>query len=144
MTRHVVAALADFPPGARMRVVIEGRAVAVFNIGGELFALQDRCPHRGGSLCEGRLTGKVEAAQPGHYEFSRAGEILRCPWHGWEFDVRTGLSRCAPMQWRARTFEVGVACGEDLDEADLRIETFPVAVEDAYVVVTVQARAPGG
>ena len=137
MTRHVIAPLTALPPGTRKRVVIEGRAIAVFNIGGELFALQDRCPHRGGSLCEGRLTGQVEAAQPGQYQFSRAGEILRCPWHGWEFDVRTGLSRCAPTQWRARTFEVGVERGGDIDEADLRIETFPVSVEDAYVVVTV-------
>ena len=135
MTRHVVAPLADLPPGARKRVTVEGLAIAVFNIGGEFFALQDRCPHRGGSLSEGRLTGLVEAAEPGVYTYARGGEILRCPWHGWEFDVRTGLSRCTPEQWRARTFEVGV---------EPRVETYPVSVEDAHVVVTVQARAPGG
>ena len=109
MTRHAVAALADLPPGTRKRVVVEGLAIAVFNIGGELFALQDRCPHRGGSLSEGRLTGLVEAAEPGVYTYVRGGEILRCPWHGWEFDIRTGLSRCTPEQWRARTFEAKAA-----------------------------------
>jgi len=68
----------------------------VFNLGGEFFALSNRCPHRGGSLCQGNLTGLVLSDEPGHYNYIRRGEIIRCPWHSWEFDIRTGKSWCDP------------------------------------------------
>ena len=136
MPKHVVAALEELPPGTRKRVEVEGRAVVVFNVAGELFALLDRCPHRGASLCEGRLTGLIEASEPGRYHFSRAGEILRCPWHGWEFDIRTGRSRCDPERVRARAYEVSVAHGDALADGPYRLETFEVSVEKDYVVVT--------
>src|SRR5262245_53230774 len=102
MARHVVAAVTDIPPGSRKLVDVSGRAIVLFNLSGEFFALGNRCPHRGGSLCHGSLTGLVEAAAPGEYRYSRRGEIIRCPWHGWEFDIRTGRSWCDPNSVRAR------------------------------------------
>ena len=77
MAKHVIAALREFPAGTRKLVDIRGRQIAVFNIKGEFFALANRCPHQGGSLCEGRLTGLVEAKEPGEYRYSRQGEIDR-------------------------------------------------------------------
>jgi len=65
MSRHVVAALSELPPGSRKLVNIDGRPIGVFNIGGEFFALLNRCPHQGGNLCEGRLIGLVESPAPG-------------------------------------------------------------------------------
>jgi nitrite reductase/ring-hydroxylating ferredoxin subunit len=82
MSRHVVAPMRDLPPGSRKLVDIDGRAIVIFNIGGEFFALLNRCPHQGGNLCEGKLIGLVESSEPGVYRYSREGEILRCPWHG--------------------------------------------------------------
>ena len=92
MSKHVVATVAEIPPGNRKLVTVRGRSIAVFNLGGEFFGLFNRCPHQGGPMCEGILTGLIESDEPGHYRYSRKGEILRCPWHGWEFDVRTGQS----------------------------------------------------
>ncbi len=63
--KHVVAAVAEIPPGGRKLVTADGRAIVVFNLGGEFFALSNRCPHRGGSLCEGNLTGLVLSDEPG-------------------------------------------------------------------------------
>jgi 3-phenylpropionate/trans-cinnamate dioxygenase ferredoxin subunit len=137
MAKHVVAALEELPPGSRKLVTIESRSIALFNIGGEFFALLDRCPHRGGSLCKGRLTGLVEAKEPGRYVYSRPGEILRCPWHGWEFDIRTGRSRCDPEKVRTRSYEVAVASGGGIAEGPYEVQTFEVAVEKDYVVLTV-------
>jgi nitrite reductase/ring-hydroxylating ferredoxin subunit len=137
MAKHVVAPLDELPPGSRKLVTVKGRKVAVFNIGGELFALLDRCPHRGGSLCEGSLTGLVEAGEPGRYAYSRPGEILRCPWHGWEFDIRTGKSWCDPEKVRATSYEVAVEPGGRLAEGPYAVETFPVSIEQDYVVLTV-------
>lgn len=135
MARHVVARAADLPSGTRTRVVVDGRAVLVLNIGGELFALSDKCPHRGASLCDGILTGLVRASEPGRPEITRAGEIIRCPWHQWEFDVRTGRSYCDPRRLRLMQFNVDIAHGADLVEGPYVAETFKVAVEDDYVVV---------
>jgi nitrite reductase/ring-hydroxylating ferredoxin subunit len=135
MVKHVIAPLRDFPPGSRKLVDLKGRRIVVFNIKGEFFALANRCPHQGGSLHEGRLTGLVESSEPGQYHYSRRGEIIRCPWHSWEFDVRTGKSWCDPTRVRARQFAVSVAPGSQLVEGPYIAETFSVSVEDDYVVL---------
>lgn len=138
MAKHVVARAAELQAGQRRRVEIEGRAILVLNIDGELFALSDKCPHKGGSLAGGNLTGLVESSQPGEYRYSRPGEMLRCPWHQWEFDVRTGRSWCDPRRLRLMNFAVTVEPGAKLVEGPYVAETFPVTVEDAYIVVEVK------
>ena len=70
MTRHVVATVDEIPPGGRKIVEIAGRSLGVFNIGGEYFALRNRCPHQGGPLCVGHLTGFAFSTTPGEYEDS--------------------------------------------------------------------------
>ncbi|MPY96023.1 MAG: Rieske 2Fe-2S domain-containing protein [Acidimicrobiia bacterium] len=137
MARHVVAPLSDLPPGQRKVVNVGGRSVVVLNIDDELFALLDRCPHQGASFAGGVLCGLVESDVPGSYQLSRQGEILRCPWHGWEFDVRTGQSWCEPSKIKVRRYEARVETGKRLVEGPYVAETFPVTVEDAYVVVDV-------
>ena len=135
MARHVVARAADIPPGSRQLVTIGGRGVVVFNVKGEFFALSDQCPHKGGRLSRGKLTGLVESGEPGSYRYSRQGEIVRCPWHGWEFDIRTGRSWCDPRRMRLMQFAVSVEPGATLVEGPYVAETFKVAVEDEYVVI---------
>jgi 3-phenylpropionate/trans-cinnamate dioxygenase ferredoxin subunit len=135
MAKHVIAPTRDFPAGTRKLVDLDGRRIVVFNIKGEFFALANRCPHQGGSLFHGRLTGLVESSEPGKYRYSRQGEIIRCPWHSWEFDVRTGKSWCDPSRVRARQFAVSVTPGSQLVEGPYVAETFSVSVEDDYVVL---------
>ncbi|MGB6537707.1 MAG: Rieske (2Fe-2S) protein [Xanthobacteraceae bacterium] len=135
MAKHVIASLREFPEGSRKLVDIKGRPIAVFNVNGEFFALANRCPHQGGSLFHGRLVGLIESSEPGCYRYSRRGEIVRCPWHGWEFDLRTGKSWCEPDRVRARQFAVSIAPGAKLVEGPYVAETFPVRVEDDYVVL---------
>ena len=135
MAKHVVAAVGDIPPGTRRLAQVNGRAIVVFNLGGEFFALNNRCPHRGGSLCQGRQTGLVESDGPGNYRYSRPGEIIRCPWHGWEFDIRTGQSYCDPKRFRARAYPVKVEPGSSVVKGPYIAETLAVSVESDYVVV---------
>ena len=135
MAKHVVAAVGDIPPGTRRLAQVNGRAIVVFNLGGEFFALNNRCPHRGGSLCQGKQTGLVESDGPGNYRYSRPGEIIRCPWHGWEFDIRTGQSFCRAVRAKARPLPVRVEPGSDIVEGPYKAETVEVRVEDNYVVV---------
>jgi 3-phenylpropionate/trans-cinnamate dioxygenase ferredoxin subunit len=105
-------------------VTVAGQSIGVFNVGGEYFALRNRCPHQGGALCEGKLWGVLNADVPGAFHYSPSREILTCPWHGWEFYVRTGRSWCDPQRLRVRSYDVSV-------------ETFPVEVDETRIVLEV-------
>jgi nitrite reductase/ring-hydroxylating ferredoxin subunit len=111
MTRHVIAPVDELPPGTRKFLTIDARPIAVFNIKGEFFGLLNRCPHQGAALCEGPLIGLAQSSDPGEIEYTRLGEIIRCPWHGWEFDIRTGQSYCDPKRFRAKAYPVNVEPG---------------------------------
>ena len=137
MARHIVATVDEIAPGQRRLVSVNGREIGIFNVDGEYFAVGNRCPHEGASLCKGRLVGLVEASEPGSYQYSRRGELVRCPWHGWEFDLRTGKSWCEPDRTKVRSYELKVESGGALVEGELRAETFPVSVEKQYIVVEV-------
>jgi 3-phenylpropionate/trans-cinnamate dioxygenase ferredoxin subunit len=69
--------------------------------------------------------------------------MVRCPWHGWEFDLATGRSYCDPARMKVRTFGVKVCPVAALEEGPYRIEVFPVRVEDAYVVVSLASQDQG-
>jgi 3-phenylpropionate/trans-cinnamate dioxygenase ferredoxin subunit len=133
--RHVVAGAREIPPGSRKVVTVGGRDIVVFNVGGEYFALANRCPHQGGRLCDGKLVGLVASHEPGRYDYSRPHEIIRCPWHGWEFDLRTGRSNCEPARIRTRAYEV--LCEPAEESGPLVAETFPVIEQDRRVLVEV-------
>jgi nitrite reductase/ring-hydroxylating ferredoxin subunit len=95
-----LATLDELPPGATKEVEHDGRIYALFNIGGEISVLDGICPHQGGPLAEGELHGTV----------------VTCPWHGWQFDVRTGQALLASR---------------------VRQPTFPVRIEGQDVLVAV-------
>ena len=137
MTRHVVASVADLPPGSRTFLTLEGRPIAVFNIQGEYFGLLNRCPHQGAALCEGPLIGLAQSHDPGAIEYTRQGEIIRCPWHGWEFDIRTGQSYCDPRRFRVKAYAVHVEHGAAVVKGPYVAETIAVSVESDYVVVDI-------
>jgi 3-phenylpropionate/trans-cinnamate dioxygenase ferredoxin subunit len=137
MSRHVVATVGELAPGTSKLVTVKGREIGLFNVNGEFFALANRCPHMGGPLCHGRIVALVQSDGPGHYRLARHEEFLRCPWHGWEFDIRTGQSWCDPKDLKIRQFAVSVEAGETLVKGPFVAETFAVSVEENYVVVDV-------
>ena len=121
MTRVVIAKVWEIPPGDRKIVVpFRGRAgIGVFNVNGELYALRNICPHKRGPLCTGELTGRIDAAAPpssrqAELTVEGDGEVLRCPWHQWPFEIATG--RC-------------------LVDPDVRVKTYPVHVDGNDIVV---------
>jgi nitrite reductase/ring-hydroxylating ferredoxin subunit len=135
MARHVIAPVDELPPGTRKLLEIDGRPIAVFNIKGEYFGLMNRCPHQGAALCEGPLIGLAQAKTPGEIEYTKLGEIIRCPWHGWEFDIRTGQSYCDPRRFRVKAYPAHVEPGANVVKGPYVAETIPVSVESDYVVV---------
>jgi NAD(P)H-dependent nitrite reductase small subunit len=71
---RTVAKTDEIPENSGKTIDLDGMPVAVFNVGGEFFAIHDTCPHAGGPLGEGELEGCV----------------VTCPWHSWSFNVKTG------------------------------------------------------
>jgi len=125
--RHVVAHVSEIPAGDRKIVTIAGRSIGVFNVNGAFYAVRNSCPHQGGELCLGPTVGLATADKPGEIHYSREGEILRCPWHGWEFDLATGRSVFDPNRTRVKSYPVEVE--------ELQAETYPVEIERDRVVV---------
>lgn len=90
-----VAAVADVPPGSGKVVQADGRFLALFNVDGTFYALDNTCLHRGGPVGEGDLEGVV----------------VTCPWHGFQYDVTTGRNVFDP-DVGLETFPVRVADGD--------------------------------
>jgi nitrite reductase/ring-hydroxylating ferredoxin subunit len=127
MTRHIVARTTEIPPGGNKVVGVGGRDIVVFHVNGEYFALLNRCPHAGAPLEKAACVARLTSPEPGVYQRSRVGELLRCAWHGWEFDMRTGQSWFDPKRVKVRTYPVVIEDGETLAKGPYVAETFPGA-----------------
>ena len=101
-----VASLSALSPGTAAEIVAGDRIVALFNVEGAVYALDGVCPHQGGPLGQGDLEGCV----------------LSCPWHGWQFDVRTGQHQFS---------------------ASLRQPTLPVRIDGDAIFVDIAASDGG-
>lgn len=104
VARIRVASVGEVPPETGKEVVAGGRIIALFNVAGTFHALDGVCPHQGGPLGQGALQGNV----------------VTCPWHGWQFDVSTGQHLLNPQVCQPR-LDVSVE-GDDvfvvIDEAN--------------------------
>lgn len=91
-----VAAVGEIPAGEIRELQVGEKAVAVAHVNGKFFAMNGVCPHRGGPLGEGSMEGNV----------------VTCPWHGWQFDVTTGKS-CLSAEVEVREYPIEVR-GDEL------------------------------
>ncbi len=108
---HRVCAVDELPPGSRRVVRIDGRELAVINVEGEFIALRNRCAHQGGPLGEGPLTRTVVGSEASGWEPEPwDGIVIRCPWHGLEYDVSSGRVPGDP-RWRVKVYETRVRDG---------------------------------
>ena len=116
MSKHVLGPIEEFPRGEVRIVEVGRRSVGVFHFeDGSLRAVRNSCPHHGAPICTGRWSGTMVPSAPGEYLYGLEGSVLRCPWHGWEFDLNTGKAL--------------------FDTAKSRLVTYPVSVEDGEVVI---------
>jgi nitrite reductase (NADH) small subunit len=102
--RHVVARADELVPGGRRVVKVGGREIGVFNVAGSFYGVRNVCPHRSGPLCLGRLRPLVEW-EGEQTTYQRENEILKCPWHQYEFDLETGACIVDP-KLRVRSYRV--------------------------------------
>ena len=95
-----VASTPYLKPGAAIAVEVKGKTIALFNVGGKIYAMDNTCLHQGGPLAEGTLSG----------------EVVTCPWHQWEYNVRTGAN---------------------VGDESLRLSTYPVEIDGTDIKVAV-------
>jgi nitrite reductase/ring-hydroxylating ferredoxin subunit len=120
MSEHTVATVGELNDGDRKLVEVEGREIALFRTDGEFRAYTNWCIHQGGPACEGSVTGTSDAEfdreeLETELKWCKEGEVLNCPWHGWEYDIPTG---------------------ECLSKEGAKLPAHPVRVEDEEVVVS--------
>lgn len=117
MTEIFVAKAAELPDGERRIVSHDGVEIGVFHWQGAFYAYRNLCVHQGGPACEGLIMHKVEDVlgpdRTWHGQTFSADEVhFVCPWHGYEYDIRTGEC-AADRRLKLKTYEV-VRRGEDI------------------------------
>jgi nitrite reductase (NADH) small subunit len=108
MDRYQVAQMDEIPEGGKKIVSVKGIEYGIFNVGGSYYAWRNVCPHAGAPVCLGKVCGTRLPSLVYEYKYGRDNEILRCPWHGWEFDLLTGEHLVDPeTKLRRGKLEVG-------------------------------------
>jgi nitrite reductase (NADH) small subunit len=97
MKEYMLGDVDAVPEGSGRAFAVGNRTIAVFRAKGKVFALNNRCVHKGASMCEGEVTTD--------------GTEVRCPWHNWPFELATGRHRLDPSQ-RTRTYNVRIEDGQ--------------------------------
>lgn len=114
MTWEDIGSVADLERDGHVIARVGGREIGVVRVNGDLRGVRNRCPHHGGPLCLGTVRERL-GGKPGGYELAGT-RVLRCPWHGWEFDAATG--QC-------------------VDDASMRVAVYPAKAEGGRVFVDI-------
>lgn len=102
----VIGHLRNFPDNQFRIVEVNGRSIGVFRRGNEFYALRNVCPHKGGPLCRGTVSGSVVPSDPDSYVYEDDQLVVRCPWHGWEFSLQSGKGQFGAANLRVASYAV--------------------------------------
>lgn len=113
MIKHRVCRVDQVTSGTVTPVMMgRGKILLTRLPSGEIRAFASRCPHQGADLEHGCMTGHAHSDQPNVLMMDRPGQILRCPWHGFEFDICSGKSVADQGKLKLRRFDVEIADSE--------------------------------
>lgn len=108
MSWVAVAKVEDCKAGKAHIVNVNGREIGIFHEGGSFYAVLNHCPHSGAPVCQGRVEGRVVRGDDGRITYDHSARTLRCPWHHWEFDLKTGRA-LVPIRERLKVYPVRVS-----------------------------------
>lgn len=121
MEEHVVGTVDELEDKDRLLIEVKGREIGIFEVNGEYHAYVNWCVHQGGPICEGRLSGEQKAkfnrdSLETELEWTNEDGVIACPWHGWEFDLKSG---------------------KNIAREDIKLPSYPVHEKDGQIVLTV-------
>ncbi|MDT8862971.1 Rieske (2Fe-2S) protein [Alkalihalobacillus sp. MEB130] len=105
MKKYEVANIKEIHNKKPKIVEVKGIEIGIYLVDGEYYAWRNYCPHAAAPVCQGVVCGTRLPSMVYNYEYGRDQEILRCPWHGWEFDLKTGQHLVDPNV-RLRNFPI--------------------------------------
>lgn len=111
MTSYEVARVEDIPDRDGMIVTVGSLEIGLFRSGDTIRAWRNHCPHMAAPVCRGTVTGTMLTTEVYQYRYGRDGEILQCPWHGWEFDLESGRHLAPGSSARLRGYPVEIVNG---------------------------------
>jgi nitrite reductase/ring-hydroxylating ferredoxin subunit len=116
-----VGAVEDFVEGKFALLTVESRQIGIIRLpSGTFRAVLNSCPHKGAPVCKGLVGGTWLPSSPGELKFDRGGEVLICPWHGFEYDLVSGEELYQDRPTRLRMYPTSVDNGELMIEISTR------------------------
>ena len=116
MAKIDICSSKEIPLGERKLVKVGRQTIGIFNVNGRYCAIKNSCIHDQAPVCLGEVNGTYIPSDFGEYVWGMEGQVLRCPWHGWEFDLLTGRS---------------------LFDPETKLTTYPITVENGRIVVEI-------
>jgi nitrite reductase (NADH) small subunit len=90
--KYIIGKVEDFNKEGCHLVEVKGRKLGIYKVDDKFYALLNACPHKGAPLCKGSSNGTMLSSRPNEFKHGLENEIVRCPWHGYEFEIATGES----------------------------------------------------
>lgn len=107
-----VARVNDIPEVGAHVVSVDDIEIGLFRVRDRFVAWRNVCPHFAAPVCRGKIAGTTLPSAVYEYEFGREGEILQCPWHGWEFDLLSGQHLVENSRARLKQYTLDVRGGD--------------------------------
>ncbi len=108
MTKHWICRVSDITAAEPLIVTVNSIQIGVYLVNDRIVAWRNVCPHMAAPVCRGTISGTTLPSDVYTYEYGRDGEVLQCPWHGWEFDLLTGHHLAAGSRARLRGYRIEV------------------------------------
>lgn len=116
MAEYDLASVTEIRPGERKLFKIARQTIGIFNVNGRFCAVKNSCIHDQAPVCLGDVSGAYLPSEFGEYVWGMEGQVLRCPWHGWEFDLLTGSS---------------------IFDQEVKLTTYPVLIKNDRILVKI-------
>ena len=106
MNYHYICKVDELLEDKPKIIEIDGKSIGIIHKNGKYYAIRNECPHRLSPLCKGTLGGTMLPSNPQEYKYGMDGQVIQCPWHGWEFDLETGKALFETSKLRVTTYPV--------------------------------------
>lgn len=109
---YKIGKVSEFTTNKCHIINIKGRSIAIYRSKETFYAVRNRCPHKGAEICKGDFRGTMLPSNPNELNYGLEEQVVVCPWHGYEFDVKTGNALFNLTKLKLKTYDVYQKNGE--------------------------------